>query len=109
MLGLEPCGMLQMTGVPCPTCGMTTAFAHGIRGQWVAGFRAQPFGLVLAVSTALILVVALDTVITGHCWALNWYRIRPSRFVIVLGVLMITAWAWKIVSVVGLERLWSPS
>ena len=29
-LGLPPCGFLVMTGLPCPGCGMTTAFAHAL-------------------------------------------------------------------------------
>src|SRR5689334_8979719 len=32
-LGLPPCGFLVMTGLPCPTCGMTTAFAYATHGR----------------------------------------------------------------------------
>ncbi|MBT8469616.1 MAG: DUF2752 domain-containing protein [Deltaproteobacteria bacterium] len=46
-LGLPPCGFLLLTGSPCPGCGLTTAFAHGIRGQWSLAASANPLGLAL--------------------------------------------------------------
>lgn len=46
-LGLPPCGFLLLTGSPCPGCGLTTAFAHGIRGQWSMAASANPLGLAL--------------------------------------------------------------
>jgi hypothetical protein len=46
-LGLPPCGLLQRTGMPCPWCGMTTAFAHMARGQVAAATRAQACGAAL--------------------------------------------------------------
>ena len=32
-LGLPPCGFLAQTGYPCPSCGMTTAFAAMAHGH----------------------------------------------------------------------------
>ena len=32
-LGLPPCTFLEVTGVPCPACGMTTSFALLVRGD----------------------------------------------------------------------------
>jgi hypothetical protein len=46
-LGFPPCGFLTLTGLPCPGCGLTTAFAHGIRGQWSLAASANPLGLAL--------------------------------------------------------------
>lgn len=46
-LGLPPCGFLLLTGSSCPGCGLTTAFAHGIRGQWSLAASANPLGLAL--------------------------------------------------------------
>lgn len=48
-LGLPPCGLVFLTRgrVPCPSCGMTTSFAHAARLQLADSFRAHPFGLVL--------------------------------------------------------------
>ncbi len=46
-LGLPPCGFLELTGTPCPGCGLTTAFAHAIRGRFVQAADANAFGLLL--------------------------------------------------------------
>lgn len=43
-LRLPPCGVWLVFGKPCPSCGMTTAFAWMSRGRWIRGVRAQPAG-----------------------------------------------------------------
>ena len=60
-LGLSPCAFRATTGRPCPTCGMTTAFARFARGEVAASWRANPAGAVLApgaLALAAWLVVA---------------------------------------------------
>src|SRR5438445_10288 len=37
-----------MTGVPCPSCGMTTSFALLIRGDWWNSLKANAVGTLLA-------------------------------------------------------------
>jgi len=39
-----PCGMKQRTGLPCPTCGMTTSVLAFTRGDLLTAFYAQPAG-----------------------------------------------------------------
>lgn len=39
-----PCGFRLITGLPCPMCGMTTAFAHMARWQVGAAFEAHVLG-----------------------------------------------------------------
>lgn len=53
-LGLPPCGFLAMTGRPCPSCGMTTAFAWAVRGRFDLAWQANPVGSVLAPSAAAL-------------------------------------------------------
>jgi len=95
-LGLPPCGFVVMTGLPCPTCGMTTAFAHTIRGQLVQALHAQAAGLLLALATLGVGGVALMALITGRRPALNWYRINPVHVVWATCGLFVAAWAVKI-------------
>jgi hypothetical protein len=39
-----PCGMKQRTGLPCPTCGMTTCVLAFARGEVLHAFYTQPAG-----------------------------------------------------------------
>jgi hypothetical protein len=102
-LGLAPCGFLYTTGLPCPTCGMTTAFAYMVRGHFLHALWAQPAGAVLAGFTALLAVVAMIVLITGRRLEVNWYRINPMRVLIGALVLFLGGWAFKI-TVVLLSR-----
>ena len=57
-LGLPPCGFLLLTGYPCPGCGLTTAFAYGVRGPWLLAASANPLGLVLFLVVCLCIPLA---------------------------------------------------
>jgi hypothetical protein len=46
-LGLARCWFTATTGWPCPTCGMTTAWAHGTRGDLAAACSANLGGALL--------------------------------------------------------------
>ncbi|MGQ9649985.1 MAG: DUF2752 domain-containing protein [Phycisphaerae bacterium] len=95
-LGLLPCGFLTMTGYPCPTCGMTTAFAHAVRGQVVDSIRSQPAGFVLALVTIIIGGCAAGAMTVGRYPVINWYRVNPTSFVWYVAVGLVVAWAVKI-------------
>jgi hypothetical protein len=96
-LGLPPCGFLVMTGLPCPTCGMTTAFAHTVHGQFVQAIRAQIAGCILAMACAAAAAIALIAFISGRCLSINWYRIQPMAVLWSVTILFIAAWAANIV------------
>jgi hypothetical protein len=53
-LGLPPCTFFRLTGRPCPTCGMTTAFAWSVRGRVDRAWRANPAGCLLAPTCAAL-------------------------------------------------------
>ncbi len=95
-LGLAPCSLPTLVGIPCPTCGMTTAFAHAIRGEWLASFRAQPAGFVGALAIGVIGIVALDVLVTGKVWLINWYCVSSGWVVAILAGLFIAGWCYKI-------------
>lgn len=49
-LGLPECPFIRTIGKPCPSCGMTTAFAWFVRGRLDRSIRANPAGAWLAAS-----------------------------------------------------------
>ncbi len=95
-LGSGPCGMLVVTGLPCPTCGMTTAFSHTVRGHWVRAFLAQPAGFLLALGTVGLAGVSLWTLVLGRWPRFRWWVISPYYVFMGLLVLLVGAWAFKI-------------
>ena len=98
-LGLPPCNFLVFTGVPCLSCGMTTSFAHVVRGHLLDGFAAQPFGAFLALCAMVALPLCAWSAWRGRSLtvplgALNWRLWGP-----LLLVFLLSAWAYKIVQV----------
>lgn len=96
-LGLPPCSALVVTGLPCPTCGMTTAFAYTVRGRWISALVAQPAGFLLALGTTVAAVASIVVLVTGRGWQLNWYRITPAGLIGGLFAVIIAGWLIKIV------------
>ncbi len=47
-LGLPPCTFKELTGLPCPSCGMTSSFALLVRGDVMNSLRANAVGTLLA-------------------------------------------------------------
>jgi len=103
-MGLEGCTFLSTTGLPCPSCGMTTSFAWFARGNIVASAYVQPMGMLLAAACAAWFWIALYTAITGRP-VYRLIRYVPGRYWImpVLG-LAVLAWLWKMfIHVRGLD------
>lgn len=100
-LGLQPCGMMVVFGLPCPTCGYTTSFAMFARGRWLASFWNQPAGFLGA-------LIAAMTAWGGVCVAVWGWRVEgllgrwfTGRVVVGLAGLVVVAWGWKMVLVRG--------
>jgi len=96
-LGLPPCGFLATTGFPCPTCGMTTAYAFLIRGQVGEALYSSVFGVALAVATAAAALLALNCTVTGRYPNLNWYRVDAVKLVYAMALLLVLSWGGRIV------------
>ena len=95
-LGLQECQFEVQTGLPCPTCGMTTSFAHFVRGQIPASLWVQPMGTVLALFTTMAFWAALYIAITARP-AHRLLNLIPARYYFIpLLALLVLAWAWKI-------------
>lgn len=96
-LRIPPCGFVTLTGFPCPTCGMTTAFAHTVQGHLIWAMQAQMAGFLLAVGVMGVAILSVVSIITGRRPALNWYRLRPENLIWWALALLVAAWALKIV------------
>ena len=67
-LGLPPCGFLTLFQMPCPGCGMTTAFSLCVRGDFAGGWRANSAGVIVAIVVAVSTLLFTAIAIRGrHC------------------------------------------
>jgi hypothetical protein len=95
-LGFGKCAMLITSGLPCPTCGMTTAFAYTMRGRVISAFLAQPAGLLLALATVACAAGAGWVVIAGRFPPVPVPVLTPYRLFLGLLVVLIGSWGFKI-------------
>ena len=95
-LGFRSCQFLVQTGLPCPSCGMTTSFAWFVRGNLPASFWVQPAGTLVAIAAGLAFWVCLYLALTGRP-AHRLLQLLPAK-PLLIGVLLfgILAWGWKI-------------
>lgn len=99
-LGMPPCNFAELTGKPCPNCGMTTSFALLVRGDVRAALRANWAGAVICVLWAGLLVWALVGALKGRIVLIPPHRVEAA-FTIGVGVVLALAlgrWAAVLLS-----------
>ncbi|MCC6284613.1 MAG: DUF2752 domain-containing protein [Phycisphaerales bacterium] len=95
-LGLLACAWPQTMGIPCPTCGMTTAVSHAARGNFGKAIAAQPFGAVVALACATTAWLGGWVAATGsRVYLLFAGLLRPRSVWAAVGLLT-AAWGYKI-------------
>lgn len=65
---LPPCFFRLLTTLPCPFCGMTTAFAHLAHGHFAEAARCNLMGAPAFVVTVLLALGSLWGMATGRAW-----------------------------------------
>ena len=76
--GLPPCTIRMLTGVPCPSCGATTSFAHFVRGEWPSAIRANGAAFVLACVLAVQIPWCWISIAHDRLWRVS----HPERLLI---------------------------
>lgn len=89
-LGLGPCWIYETTGIRCPSCGMTTAWAHLAHGAPRRAFQTHVGGALSALAaigaTPWLLLAAWMGRWPGVCPPSHWLLIGISVW---LGIVLI--------------------
>jgi len=94
---LPPCGMKMRYGLPCPTCGFTTAAIAFFRGDISGAFYIQPAGTLLCLGIVITVFLAFITAVFGVYFPfLKDFARRIKAWHIVLAVILILAGAWAV-------------
>jgi hypothetical protein len=93
-LGLPPCTIVQWYGVRCPSCGMTTSWAHLTRGHLVAALRANSGGTLLGLAA----FVTGPWLVASGLWG-RWLVAPPHEWITLavgLAIIAVTLIDWSI-------------
>ena len=98
-LGLPPCIFFNLTGIPCPSCGLTTSFAHAARLHFYQAFLTQPFGLIAFCLTVSCLPVFAHLIHRQISWreAIQSRGVRTLFYLLLVFYLL--SWFYKIIVV----------
>jgi hypothetical protein len=94
--GLQTCTWVALTGKPCPTCGMTTSFAHAANFDLLAALKVQPMGTVLALAAATGFWFALHVAVAGSSAGVILSGMFGKRALWVSMALLGGSWVYRI-------------
>jgi hypothetical protein len=96
-LGLPPCSMRVMMGIRCPSCGMTTSWAHFMHGQWVSSFQVNAGGFLLAGFSLAFAWIAMRTGWSGQYPSLATQRACAVAIMVIAAVTLVD-WTFRLLT-----------
>jgi hypothetical protein len=101
-LGLPPCAFLHFTGIPCPSCGLTTSVAHAAHLHFYESVITQPFGFVVFLIAILSIPLSIYFIYRRVPWP-KLGDLRGGKFAAYLMIaLFLLSWLYKIAVMKGL-------
>jgi hypothetical protein len=96
-LGLPPCTFQWSTGLPCPSCGMTTSFALLMHGDVWNSLKANAVGTLLAICCLLLIPWCIASALLKRPVLI--VSIERAMTWLVVGLLTLMLFRWVIVLV----------
>ncbi len=103
----NPCGFKQRTGLPCPTCGITTSAVAFAGGKFFKAFYIQPAGAFLCFILAISGFLAFFTAVFGvyFCFIQRFFAEVKIRYVVLLlAIVLAVGWAVTLVRALAEQR-----
>ncbi len=100
-LGLPPCGWAMTLDRPCPSCGMTTAFAHAADGRFAQAAWTQPAGLLLAILLGAAFWGAGEVALLGSNLSPIAAKLLSTRWLVAGAAILGAAWIFKMATWTG--------
>jgi hypothetical protein len=91
-MGLPPCTFYASTGLPCPSCGMTTSFSLLMHGDLANSLRANAAGTLLAVFCLALIPWCLASAVCRRTLFLHSVERALTLVVLVFLSLMLLRW-----------------
>lgn len=98
-LGLPPCGFYVFTGIPCPGCGLTTCFSYMMHLDPVGAAHANPFGVMLFLTTATVVPISFVGLVRGLPVVETLDRLHADKWAILLAVTSLTVWGVRVATI----------
>jgi hypothetical protein len=95
-LGLPACTWMELWGVRCPSCGMTTSWSLAMRGEWGAAANANPAGLLLFLQAWVTATYWMWGSVSGTFHRRGWFAWGAIGLMVVALVVAIGDWLWKL-------------
>jgi hypothetical protein len=95
-LGLPPCSFVIWFGIRCPACGMTTSWAHLMRGHILQSAQVNTGGMLLGLAALAGAPWMLGSAVRGRWWI---GPLDPQWLLIGGGIIfLITSaqWCWRL-------------
>jgi hypothetical protein len=82
------CPLRAVTGIPCPSCGLTRALAHLERGHLVQALKFHPFSPLIFLLVLALAVLLLFELATGKTVIGNPLRNRRDVYLVFAGLVV---------------------
>ncbi len=92
-LGLPECNFQFLTGLPCPSCGMSTSFALLVRGDLANSLCANCVGTLLAMFLLLLLPWCVVSAARGRLYFVREVEWAVLKLLLAFVALMLLRWA----------------
>lgn len=98
-LGLAPCRFHALTGIPCPSCGLTTSFAYALHFQFRRAFFASPFGLLLFFAAVFVIPASAVLLWRRTSWQQLFETHAAVSIMVWVLIAYVVSWIYKITAV----------